>query len=73
LLISTSRISLRRRRHHSGWSQKRESLPRPSSMVANADIIELFYEASALPAPMKDTQIVKTKICDRYGVVADFM
>jgi hypothetical protein len=42
-------------------------------MVANADIIELFYEASALPAPMKDTQIVKTQICDRYGVVADFM
>ena len=50
------------------WSQKRESLPRSSSMVADANIIELIYEGSTLPPPMKDTQIVTLKVCDRYGL-----
>jgi hypothetical protein len=50
------------------WSQNRESLPRSSSMVADANIIELVYENSTLPPPMKDTQIIALKVCDHYGL-----
>ena len=50
------------------WSQNRESLPRSSSIVADANIIELVYEGSTLLPPMKDTQIVTLKVCDRYGL-----
>ncbi len=50
------------------WSQKRESLPRPSSAVADANIIELIYEGSALPPPAKDAQTIALKVCDGHGL-----
>jgi hypothetical protein len=50
------------------WSQKRESLPRPSSAVADANIIELLYEGSSLPPPAKDAQTIALKVCDGYGL-----
>jgi hypothetical protein len=50
------------------WSQKRETLPRPSSAVADANIIELIYEGAALPPPAKDAQTIGLKVCDGYGL-----
>jgi hypothetical protein len=41
-------------------------VPLPQSPDAN--ISELIYEGSTLPPPMKDTQIVALKVCDRYGL-----
>jgi len=50
------------------WSQKRESLPQPSSAIADANIIELIYEGAALPSPAKDAQTIALKVCDGYGL-----
>ena len=50
------------------WSQKRESLPRSSSAITDANITELIYEGLALPPPAKDAQTIALKVCHRYGL-----
>src|SRR6266545_3378816 len=50
------------------WSQKRESLPRPSSAQVDANITVLLYEGATLPPLMKDTATVSLKLCERYGL-----
>jgi hypothetical protein len=50
------------------WTQSRDSLPRPSSTVADANIAVLVYEGAALPTAMKDTELVALRIYRRQGL-----
>jgi hypothetical protein len=50
------------------WSARPDSLPRPSSLVADANILVLIYEGATVPPAMKDTQIVTLSVCGRLGL-----
>lgn len=50
------------------WSQSAESLPRPSSAIAEANMVVIFYDGSVLPTKMKDTGGVILKVCKNLGL-----
>jgi hypothetical protein len=50
------------------WSQKRESLPQPSSVRPDANITGLIYQGPTIPPQMKDTEVVVLSICEHYGL-----
>jgi len=50
------------------WSARPDSLPRASSMVADANFLVLVYEGATVPPAMKDTQAVALSVCGRHGL-----
>jgi hypothetical protein len=50
------------------WFQKQETLPHPSSMENDGNIVVLTYEGSSLPSFMKDAASVIMKVCQRQGL-----
>jgi hypothetical protein len=50
------------------WSQGKESLPAPSSIIVDANITRLTYRDSKLPPQIADTEAVVLRLCDGHGL-----
>jgi hypothetical protein len=50
------------------WSQSKESLPDPSSVIVDANITRLTYRDSKLPRQIADADALVLRLCDGRGM-----
>jgi hypothetical protein len=50
------------------WSQTRESLPDPSSVIVDANITRLTYQGQKLPPNVSDADALVLRLCDGHGL-----
>ena len=50
------------------WSQDRDTLPDPSSVLADENMSVLVYQDTGLPPGMRDTDSVSLIVCENFGL-----